>query len=175
MLDESIEENISTQKKLKDFSIVQKGSVHKPLQIIIPLNLYQQFLWLLFFIWFLLGIYRGIVQKYFFHHPAWNKFIIFVQVKKRYDHAQSKKATEQLHAIFIQLFSGLMQVNTGQLHKTVIVEYLAEKDFSLHDIQMWNEFYEQILKSSFSSHIQEPQQDLFEQALQWIQQLKEKA
>lgn len=177
LLDDVAEENESKQNELKDFSIIQKGAVHNQSLPMIPLKIYQQFLWLLFWIWLFLIIYEFVLQKYLFKHRSWTKFIIFLRAKKACQVARSHQEIRQLHPIFVQVFTYLTGVQAGQLYDTTMVQYLIDKGFSAEQIQAWKKFYEQILQASFSSssQLQSHQQDLFQQSLEWIKLLKEKA
>ena len=173
--DEVNDDNGLMQKELKDFSILQKESEIVQSFVMIPLHWYHQLLWLLCLVWVFLAMCRAALQKYFFSHPAWNKFVIFSQAEKAYKEACLKQESYKLHQIFIKLFVFLTKINAGQLHDAIIIQYLVDKDFSEQQIQAWKKFNELILQASFSSQVLYHQKDLFEQALKWIQLLKEKA
>jgi hypothetical protein len=180
VLDETIEEGVVAPKELQDFSVIQQGAIHAQFQCMISLYNFKQLIWLLFFMWLLLAFYRTVVKKYVFKHRMWNKFIIFSRAIKAYNLALHRQETYKLYTIFIQIFRQLIGINFGELHDAVIVQYLIDKDFSDEQIQSWKNFYEQILQASFSSKVQMQQsvlfqKTLFEEALQWIQLLKEKA
>ncbi|MBV8660928.1 MAG: BatD family protein, partial [Candidatus Dependentiae bacterium] len=176
LLDQEAEENEQpNQKQLKDFSIIQKGSVHDQSFGMIPLKIYQQLLWLLLWIWLFLIMYESVLQKYIFKHRLWMNFIIFSRAKRACQAARSNKKIQELHPIFVQLFTYLTGVQAGQLYDTTMMQYIIDKGFSAEQIRAWKIFYEQILQASFSSQVQLHQQDLFQQSLEWIQLLKEKA
>lgn len=176
LLDESTEDVALVEKKLKDFLIVQKGAIHRRFSVMIPLVNYQYLLVFLFLMWLLFIIYRAVsLQQYIFDHPVWKKYIIFLRVERAYKIALLKQDVKALYAIFIQLFGQLIDVTSGQLSDEIVIQYFIDKGFSKQQIEAWKNFKEQILQASFSLQAQKSQKDLFEMALEWIQQLKEKA
>lgn len=177
ILDELIEDNVSIQKDLKDFSVIQDGKVSVQQQIMIPIKRYQRLLWLLCLIWLFLIVYRAAsLQRYIFNHYAWKKFVIFSQTNRDYKSACLKQKVYKLHGIFIQLFAQLTNVNTGKLSDVIMIQYLVDKGFSAEQIRAWKAFYQKILQASFSSsQIQVHRNDLFQEYLLWIKELKERA
>ncbi len=125
--------------------------------------------------WVCLLIYRNGLQQYLFNHQVWIKFVVFSRAMKSYNSALQQQKAHELHSIFIQLFAQLTGINAGQLHQSDIVQYLVDQNFYDEQIQAWTHFNEQLLRASFASKLQLDQQDLFQQSLQWIQLLKDKA
>lgn len=175
LLDESSEQGELVLKELQDFSVIQQGAVHVKSQVMISLYWYQKILWLLFLIWLFLLMYRNGLQQYLFNHQIWVKFIIFSRAMKAYNAALHQHQVNKLHSVFIQLFAQLTGINAGQLHQADIIQYLVDQDFYDEQIQAWKFFNDQLLRASFASKLQLDQQDLFQQSLQWIQLLKDKA
>lgn len=175
LLDESSPLDEFVQKELQDFSVIQQGCVHAQSPVMIPLYWYKLFLWLLFLIWLFLCMYRNGLQHYVCNHRIWVKLVIFSRAMKAYKLALRQQNVHALHSIFIQLFAQLLRMNAGQLHQDNIIKYLVDQNFDDEQIQSWKNFNEQLLRASFASKLQVDQQDLFQQSLQWIQLLKDKA
>lgn len=162
-------------KELQDFYVLEKGSIHTKVDRAISPQRFQHLIGLLFLIWFFMACYRSLFKKYILQHPVLHHYIIFAQAVKSYNLALQKNQISALHKIFIHLFTQLIKNHVGQLDRSVIVAYLIDKDFSDEQIQSWKRFYEAILQVSFSSTAHIQQEILWEQALEWIQLLKEKA
>jgi len=162
-------------KELKDFKIIDKGEIHRPALLIIPMWLFQNILWLLLLIWLGMFFYSFYFKKYILEHRLWIRFLVFYQAKKSYKSAVCQQNVKQLPMIFNRLLSGLLGIHTNQLDEATILDYFKHKNFSDKEWQDWKAFQEQILRASFSLDTYEKKQDLFEHALQWIEKLKEKA
>lgn len=163
------------KKSIKDFTVIKQGTVHEQLQVMIPSNKFQRLLWLLCFMWLFLIVYRYVLQRYVFKLPLWINLIVFYQARKLCRRAYFENKINNLYPIFVQLFTHLTGVKSGQLYKTVIVQYLIDKGFSDEKIKQWKDFYERILRVSFSLETQLDQQSLFQESLEWIKLLKEKS
>ncbi len=162
-------------KELKDFTIVQQGAVHAIKSSMIPLKAFQYLLFLLFGILLLLVAYRNALKDYIANHAGLNKFIIFLKAKKEYKEALQQQEIYKLYSIFMNIFNQILNNNYEESRDAAIVQYLAEKDFSDEQIQSWKNFYGKILQASFSVKVQNQQQVLFDEALAWIQLLKDKS
>jgi len=174
--EEVFEETEFGKKELKDFSVVQQGSVHGSTSRMIPLGWFSSLFSLLCLIWFLLIFYRISLKNYLLNHSELKKYKIFYQAKKSYKIAVQRQEVYRLYSIFMQIFNQLVEKNNfEQSHDVAIVQYLVDKNFSDEQIQSWNRFYAQILQASFSSQVQTQQELLLQQALTWIQLLKEKS
>ncbi len=174
VVDEATEENLVVDKTLQDFSVIAQAVVHARSPLMIPLHQFHLLIWLLLLLWFASIFYQTIVTGYVLQDYRVKNFVIFMQAKKACNLARDRQQAEKLYGIFIQLFKQLIGINFGELHDAAIVQYLMSKDFSDEQIQSWKIFYHQILQVSFSSNVA-MQEQLFDQALQWIQLLKEKA
>ncbi len=174
--DEIFQEGEFAPKELKDFSVVQQRSVHVLTKTMIPLSWFTYLLSLLFMIWFAFVFYRISLKNHLMNHPELKKYKIFYQAKKAYKIAAQRQEIYRLHPMFMQIFNQLLEKNNSeQSRDAAIVQYLVDKNFSDEQIQSWNRFYAQILQASFSSKIQSQQEFLLQQALTWIQLLKDKA
>jgi BatD DUF11 like domain len=174
--DDIFEDNEFGPKELKDFSVIQQEFVAASTEKMIPVTWFKYVLALLFLIWIALIGYRISLKKYLSNHQGLKKYRIFFQAKKAYTIAVQQQEVHRLYPIFMQMFNQLLENNNVKESRDVaILNYLADKNFSDEHIESWKKFYAQILQVSFSSKNQIQQELLFEQALAWIQLLKEKA
>ncbi|MDP3788385.1 MAG: BatD family protein [Candidatus Chromulinivorax sp.] len=173
-LHELTEEGQVIPKSLHDFYIIEQGAVHVGSPLMIPSQKFHLLIWLLLLIWFVFIFYHNIISKYVLQDHRVKKIIIFSQAKKACNIARNRQQVNKLHTLFIRVFQQLMGVDFGELHDAAIIQYLIRRNFSDEQIRSWKKFYEQILQASFSSKVV-MQQQLFDQALEWIQLLKDKA
>jgi len=162
-------------KSLDDFCLVTKGSIASVQEIMIPLSWYKNILRLLLLFWVLSVFYFFIFKKYFLSHAACQRFIIFYKANKAFRDAQKHKNLYKLYQVFSDLFASLLCCTPGSLNDFMILEYLAQHDFTSQEIEAWKNFYNKILKTSFSLHAQSDENDLFVESLQWLKQLKERS
>ena len=176
LADDIFEDNEFGPKELKDFSVMQQGFVGVSNEKMIPIAWFTYLLLLLFLIWIALIGYRISLKEYLINHAGLKNYRIFFQARKAYTIAVQRQEVYRLYPIFMQMFNQLLEKNNfGQSRDAAILNYLADKNFSDEQVQSWKNFYAQILQVSFSSKNQIEQQLLFEQAVAWIQLLKEKA
>lgn len=172
--DELDAEAESVNKKIQDFPIFQSNRVHAHQCMYIPLQVYQRLLWFLSLLWLLLFVYRDFLYKDFFQ-PVLLHYIIFSRAKKACIKASLQQDLHRLYPIFMLLFTQLIGSNSSQINDAIVIQYLRDRGFSPEGIAAWNEFNGKILQASFSLQGKHHSLDLFKQALEWIQLLKEKA
>ena len=73
----------------------------------------------------------------------------------------------------MNLFMQLQVFSAGRIHHEMIEQYLLNKGFSDPLIEQWKQFYHKISQASFTRYNKKNNDQLFQEALVWLQRLKE--
>jgi len=156
-----------------DDSIDKVEALHVYKPIIIPIIWYNLLLYLLYSILFLIFFYRYTIKKYIIGNYKIYHFIIFFKAKRACNIAAKNNNTVVLYSIFMNLFMQLKVFHVGRIHHEMIDQYIKNKKVSDSLVEEWNIFYNKISQASFSQFNQKNNKQLFQEALIWLERLRE--
>lgn len=165
----------NVQKMVQDFTVLPYKKNSNFHQNMIPILWYTRLLSLLVWAWILLLLYYYGMQQYVYKLAWVQHYMLFYTAEKMCKKALLKNDTQQLRTIFTDLFARLLVVKSGQLHDTMMIDYLRKKDVSEEKIIAWQQFYAQLLHVEFSKNNKQADLSLVRKSLEWIEFLKEKA
>ena len=172
--DDKIDQSLEVAEEM-NYKIIENGSIHYSKERLISHSFFLQILWAIFGFWLLLAIYRCGLESYLFKTTFWQRQQNFIRFKRRILKAKSQNNLSVLHVIFVDFFNALKINEAGFLRDYMIAQYLKEKQFSQEDIVAWELFFNKILEASFSQKNNKNNKDeLFQEALHWVDRLKEK-
>lgn len=172
LLDEQSDEKY-TQHSVMDYAILEQGSLQAKLLIAVPFLWYLRLLYFLYFILFFMMVYRYGIQKHILENQKFRRLFIFFQAKRAYNRAVKNNDAIALYSIFMNFFMQLKVFSAGRIHHEMIEQYLKNKGFSEALIEQWKQFYHKISQASFTRYHKRNNDQLFTEALMWLQRLKE--
>lgn len=172
LLDEQADEQNNFQDVL-NYGILEQGSLQASSLIAVPLSWYLTFLYFLYFILSFMIVYRYGIQKHILENQNIRRMFIFFQAKRACHRAAKNNDVMILHSIFMNLFMQLQVFSAGRIHHEMIEQYLLNKGFSDPLIEQWKQFYHKISQASFTRYNKKNNDQLFQEALVWLQRLKE--
>jgi len=172
LLDEQSDEN-DTEHSIMDYAILEQGSLRVKSFIVVPFLWYLRLLYFLYFILFFMMVYRYGIQKYIVENQKIRRMFIFFQAQRSCYRAMKNNDVIALYSMFMNLFIQLKVFSAGRIHHEMIEQYLKNKGFSDVLITQWKQFYHKISQASFTRYNKKNNDQLFQEALVWLQRLKE--
>ena len=169
------EDKDTNEKTIEDFTVLEPNLMQTDQLSMIPLSWYTKFLQFLYFIFFLMMVYRYVIKKYLFTYDRFQHTVIFFKAKRACQLAAKHRNVIALHPLFIDLFVNLKVGSQGFIRDEMIERYLKNKNFSDETVDQWKLFYNKLLQISFAGVDRQNDEFLFQEAFTWIARLKERA
>lgn len=160
------------EQQEKSFSVLT-SPLHRRKTHMIPETIFL--ILLLGMLLFLLGLlaYRYIFLVFVVKTVFWQKKQSWHRALGKLKKAQKENDFSKLHSIFMGYFMSMNMTQVGFIRDYMIVEFLEKYGFDTKQVAAWKKFYATILQYSFAvdQHAGDPK--CFEEAVQWLQKMKD--
>ena len=97
----------------------------------------------------------------------------FKQARNLFYQAKSKGYAGQLYHMYKELFSARLRMQTYEISENFIEEFLQTKGFSVDQIIQWRLHFGALAEQAFlPHHVNQKDSKLFNEAVNWIDQLE---